>query len=305
MNVLTFPAVRRLAVAAALAALAPAAHAQTTYGTYEQPLEGRRYETMRALAYYVDDSAQNAVAAAREDARHGSTAARRLVPTLRAFASQAADFHDRLDNYDASATDAPDDVNALIARARRINLRLRATRALGSTAESWADVMDGLDRMNRLLAGQDVEVPPAAGDLGDYDRDYGPFGGRDRGPVLGAATGGLTGAPLEEFHQLAHALDTAVSRAHQVAWQHRQEYPGASDNVLGVLGRLDDKAADLHRRADAGTVDPGEVRPIVNQLLADAQQVDRTLRSEHVFPQVWDEWARAVDVINRMAALVR
>jgi len=303
---MTFPALRAICALAvvALAAAAPAAHAQITYGTYEQPLEGRRLETMRALAYYVDDAAQNAMEAAREDARHGSTVARRLIPTLRAFASQAAEFHDRLDNYDASALDAPDDVDALTARARRINARVRASRALISTADSWADVMDGLDRMKRLLAGQDVEVPSTAADLGDYDRDYGPFGGRDRGPMAGAA-GGLTSAQLDEFHQLAHALDTAVSRTHQVAWQHRQEYPGASDNVLNAVGHLADKAADLHRRADGGFINPTEVRPVVNQLLADAQQVDRTLRSERVFPQIWDEWAHAVDVINRMAALVR
>jgi hypothetical protein len=292
-------------VATVLTVLAPAAYAQATYGTYEQPLEGRRYESMRALANYVDEAAQDAIQAAREDARRGSAAARRLVPTLRAFGNLAADFHDRLDNYDASALDAPDDVDALTTRARRIDARLRASRALGSTAESWADVIDGLDRMKRVLAGQEVEVPPAYGDLGDYDRDYGPFGRRQRGPVAGAASGGLTGNQVEEFHQLAHALDTAVSRAHQVAWQHRTEYAGASDNVLNAVGHLADKAADLHRRADSGSIDPREIRPIVSQLLTDAQQVDRTLRSERVFPQILDEWSRALDVINRMAALVR
>ena len=119
-----------VALAAMLAAAGSTAFAQTTYGTYEQPLEGRRYETLRALANYVDQTAHDAYDAAREDARHGSRTARTILPALRTFATAAADFHDRLDNYDASSSDVPDDVDSLTLRARRIQARLRTARGV-------------------------------------------------------------------------------------------------------------------------------------------------------------------------------
>src|ERR1700687_1687110 len=159
------------------------AFAQTTYGTYEQPLEGRRYETIRALANYVDETAHDAYDAAREDARHGSRTARTLLPALRSFATAAADFHDRLDNYDASTADVPDDVDALTVRARRIEARLRNARGVGSTAQAWPDVMDGLDRMKRAVAGQDVEVPYGGSGSADYGRDYRPHGKPGAPPI--------------------------------------------------------------------------------------------------------------------------
>lgn len=291
------------AVAVALAAAGPSAFAQTTWGTYEQPLEGRRYETMRALANYVDETAHDAYDAAREDARRGSRSARQLVPSLRSFANLAADFHDRLDNYEASAVDAPDDVDMLIARARRIQGRVRAGRGFTSTAETWADVMDGLDRMKRLLAGQDVEVPYGDTGSADYDRDYGPFGTSPSRPVVG---GGLTGTQLQEFHQLAHAFATAVSRAYEVAWRQQQRNtPGVSDAIVTSLRTLQQTAFDVHRRADDNAIDPREVRPIVERIVAEARQVDQAMRAQRVYQQLWDQWSRGIEIANQMATLVR
>jgi hypothetical protein len=277
------------------------AFAQTTYGTYEQPLEGHRYETLRALANYVDETAHDAYDAAREDARHGSRTARTLLPSLRSFAAAAADFHDRLDNYDASAADVPDDIDALTLRARRIQGRLRNARGVGSTAETWPDVMDGLDRMKRAAAGQDVEVPYGGTASADYDRDYGPYGNRPPRPVV---SGGLTGAQLEEFHQLSHQFAEAVSRTYEVAWRQQKNFPG-TEGLVTDLRNLSQSAYDLHQRADISAVDPREIRPMVERLLAQSRQVDGTMRSQRVFAQVWDQWTRAIEVANQMATLVR
>ena len=277
------------------------AFAQTTYGTYEQPLEGRRYETLRALANYVDETAHDAYDAAREDARHGSRTARTLLPGLRSFATAAADFHDRMDNYDATTADVPADVDALTLRARRIEARLRSARGVGSTAQAWPGVMDGLDRMKRAVAGQDVEVPYADSGSADYDRDYGPYGNRPSPPVV---SGGLTGPQLEEFHQLSHQFADAVARTYEIAWRQQNNAP-ATASLVTDLRSLSQSANDLHQRADISSVDPREIKPMVERLLAQARHVDETMRAQHVFNQVWDQWSRAIEVANQMATLVR
>ena len=68
------------------------ASAQVRYGTYDQPLEGQRYDTMRALAHYLDETAQDALQGATQDARYGTAAQRRVVTTVRAFARQLANI---------------------------------------------------------------------------------------------------------------------------------------------------------------------------------------------------------------------
>jgi len=290
-----------LALMVMLAGASATAFAQTTYGTYEQPLEGRRYETLRALANYLDETAHDAYDSAREDARHGSRTARTLLPALRGFATAAADFHDRMDNYDASTADVPDDVDALILRARRIEARLRSARGVGTTAQAWPDVMDGLDRMKRAVAGQDVEVPYGDSGSADYDRDYGPYGSRPTPPVV---SGGLTGPQLEQFHQLAHQYADAVSRTYEIAWRQQKNFPG-TETLVTDLRDLTRSAYDLHERADISAVDPREIKPMLERVLAQARHVDEAMRAQRVFNQVWDQWNRAIEVANQMAALVR
>jgi hypothetical protein len=291
-------AAQTVALAVTLAGAGPAAFAQVTYGTYEEPLQGRRYETLRALANYVDETAHDAYDAAREDARHGSRTARTLLPALRSFATAAADFHDRLDSYDVSAVDVPDDVDALTLRARRIQARLRGARGIGAVAQAWPDVMDGLDRMKRAVAGQDVEVPYGASASADDERDYGPFGTRPTRPVV---SGGLTGVQLEEFHRLSHEFAGAVSRTYEIAWRQKT----SPESLVTDLRNLSQSAYDVHQRADVGAVDPREIKPMVERLLTQARRVDETMRAQRVLNQVWDQWSRAIEVANQMATLVR
>src|SRR5207244_13054208 len=96
---------------AALAAGAGRASAQTVWGTYEQPLEGRRFETMRALAHYLDEAAQDALAGTLQTRRRGSPTDRRYITAVRDFARQAESLHTRMDDYAASQFDVPDDVD--------------------------------------------------------------------------------------------------------------------------------------------------------------------------------------------------
>jgi hypothetical protein len=206
-----------------------------------------------------------------------------------------------LDNYDAASADVPDDVDTLILRARRIQVRLRSARGMGSTAQAWPDVMDGLDRMKKALAGQDVELPYGDSGSADYDRDYGPYGTQPSRPVV---TGGLTGPQLEEFHRLSHQFADAVSRTYEIAWRQQKNFPG-TEGLITDLRNLTQSAYDVHQRADINAVDPREIKPMVERLLAQARHVDETMRAQRVFNQVWDQWSRAIEVANQMATLVR
>jgi hypothetical protein len=290
--------------ASAMVLLAPIVSAQTIlYGTRERPLEGRRYETMRALAHYLDETAQSALDTFTEAAARRS-GERRLLPQVRDFARRADSFHALMDNYEATRRDVPPQVNDLLSRARRINSRLGSTYIARSTREGWTDVIDVMDRMKRVVAGENVEVPMAHGNLEDYDRDYGMFGDVRRTRGDGSALG-LTGYRLEQFQRLAHELDRNALRSHQIAETNRANYSARQEEFLSDLRRFAERAHDVHVRADADTVDPRQMAPIVSRLLQDARDTDRSLRDTRVFPEVWDQWSETINVLNQMVELVR
>jgi hypothetical protein len=295
---------------------------QVVYGTYEQPLEGRRSETMRALAHYLDETAQDALAGVVQARRRGTAADRRYITSVRDFARQAERFHQRMDDYEVQSFDIPDEVDYLTARARRVNQQLRQARAFESTYGDWNSVIDVLNRMRRLLNGEEVEVPPAHDEYGDYNRDYGYLGGGGVGTrgnprhdsgipshdtgIPSHDTGGssLTGARLQQFRELAHQLDTNATQALQVA----ERSVSTTDRARGILADLRHfatQAGDVHRRSDANELATRDIQPIVNHLLEDARIADRSMRDARLFSDAWDEWARTIDTLNRMADLLR
>jgi hypothetical protein len=274
------------------------------WGSRNRPMEGRRYETMRALAHYLDETSQSALQTAMEDARRGAQG-RRVLPLVRDFARRADDFHRMLDNYETRRVDIPPRVNDLIGRARNITGRLETTYVTGSTRAEWNDVVDVLDRMKRLMAGENVDVPMAHGGFEDYDRDYGMFGGVRPTSDTGGSTYGWTGTRLSDFRRLARELDESALRAHQIAETNRVSNSMRHQEFLQGLRRFAERANDVRERADAGNVNRRDMGPIVNQLLQDVRETDRSLRDTRVFPQVWEQWARTIDVLNRMSELVR
>jgi hypothetical protein len=274
------------------------------YGTRNRPLEGRRYETMRALAHYLDETSQSALQTAVDDAQQGASE-RRVLPLVRDFARRADAFHSLMDNYEATRQDVPSRVIDLITRARRVNDRFNTAYVADSTREDWVNVIDVLDRMKRLMAGEDVQVPPAHAGFKDYDRDYGMFGGVRRTSDAGASVLGLSGSRLEDFRRLAHDLDESALSSHQAAETNRANYAMSQQQFLSDLRRFAERAHDVHVRADSGDVNPREMGPIVNQLLQDARATDLSLRQTRVFPEVWDQWAQTIDILDRMSALVR
>jgi hypothetical protein len=82
-------------------------------------------------------------------------------------------------------------------------------------------------------------------------------------------------------------------------------YPDRGHQFLGELRHFAAQSRDLQSRADAGKVDPQSIGPLVDHLLDEARQADRQMRDAHVFTEVWDDSARAIAILRRMASKVR
>jgi hypothetical protein len=252
------------------------------YGTRDRRLEGQRYETLRALAHHLDETARGALEGAADDARRGpSRTDGRFLSSVRAVARDANDFQRMVDDYPTSPFEVPEYVDGLTARAHNANDRIRSARALVSTYDDWDAMLDVLQRMRLLLAGGDVDVPAAH--------------------VVAA----LSGARLQEFRQLAQEVDSSATRAHDRAKRDLGDYPERGPQFLAELNYFAAQSRDLESRARAAQVNPQQIGPVVDRLLEEARQADRRMRDAQVFTSVWDDSGRTITILERMAGLVR
>jgi len=285
---------------------------QFNLGTVQRPLTGRQFETMRALAHYLDESTQEAVAVAGSGVQGRSWRTRQFLSSLDDFAKRSNSFHERMDAYDTHPWDLPREVSRLDQSARRVNDTIQTTRVYSGVAEQWNQVVDVLDRMKRLLAGEDVRVPPAHRRGGDYERDYGPFASRDEHPdnrehggvpqpSLSDAITMAASPRSDQYRQLVRDLDIHADRALEIARRMTRDDRDYSPDLFVSLQHFSDAVRALRSRADAGQLDRREV----NHLLADARETDGKMRENHVFPRVWDEWQQSIDILNQISELSR
>jgi len=252
------------------------------HGTRDRRLEGQRYETLRALAHRLDETARGALEGAADDAQRGSsTTDGRFLSSVRAVARDANDFQRMVDNYPTSPFEVPAHVDSLTALAHQASDRIRSARALESTYDDWDAMLDVLQRMRLLLAGRDVDVPAAH--------------------VVAA----LSGARLQEFRQLAQDVDGSATRAHDRAKRDLGDYPERGPQFLGELNYFAVQSRNLEIRAKAAQVNPQQIGPVVDRLLEEARQADRRMRDARVFTSVWDDSGRTITILHRMASLVR
>jgi hypothetical protein len=247
----------------------------------ESQLAGPRYPTMRLLARYLDETTQGLLEGANDATLHGTPEEARFLSSIRTFARSARDFRSAVDVYQETPFDVSARLAALTEVARALEERLRSASVLERTFPEWSAVREVLDRMRQLLAGIDVEVPPA------YVV-----------PVL-------SGARLEQFRELAAALEESASRAHERARRELGSYQDRGAQFLGELQYFAAVSRDLHTRADTGDVSPKGIGSIVEGTLKEAREADRRMRDAKVFKEVWDDSSRTITILERMASLVR
>ncbi len=257
---------------------------------------------MRGLAHRLDEAAQKAarVAGDTQEERNGRMR-QRFLWAINDFARQARSFHERMDQYGSSPWDVADEVEALGQRARQVSSQLRGANAFPETYEDWAEAVNALNLMNRSLGGQDVAIPPAE------RRAYAPFDERSRyndgrhvegfsGP--GGRDGYVTGPPLREFRRLANSLSVESDRAVSLAQQGNDR----GNRSLIELRRFARRTSDLSRSTGADALDPREIGPVVDGLMDDARQNDRSMRDGGDSPRV--EWAASIRLLEQMASIV-
>jgi hypothetical protein len=280
----------------------------------EDVLGGQRYETMRSLAHYLDEGTQFTLDEATDIlGERPRSQDRAFLNQLRNFAKRTDAFHEGMDENRNQPDQLDREVRNLSYEARRVDMRLRRVSALRELRDDWAAVVDDLNRMQRLMAGYDVQVPPAHAEWADRSgRDENGYGypgdryGYPRTSDLGGyRTDPLSGQPLTDFRRLAHDLDTHATRAYDMAVRNGASYAGNRQQYLDELEHFADATRALHDRSDADRLDPREVGPTVTHLLADARRVDRGMRNARVLANTWEEWQQTIAILEQMDTLVR
>jgi hypothetical protein len=243
-------------------------------------LAGARYDTMLALARYLDQTTQGALEGADDDVGGGSTDAR-FLSAIRAFAASTSELLRTMSERQTTSPELPSELADLQQRARLFGDRIRAAHALQNIYDEWDAIADVLQRMTLLLEGHDVDVPKTF------------------------VVPPLAGSRLRDLRRLASELETSATRAHGKASRAVRKYPDRGEQFVGELRHFSMQSRELRRRADAAKVDPQGIGPVVDHLLEEAQQADRRMRDANVFTEVWDDSGRSIIILQRMANLVR
>lgn len=263
------------------------------------------YEKIRELADYVESGSQYALEQAEEkvvangiDARE-----RQLTTALGDFNRRAQGFLDRVDDYEARPFTIQSDVNSLRSVARQVNTRLRRVRAANDLRDDWSSVMDGIERMRRVLAGQQVSLPAARTDWAWYGADdnvpSGNSGWRDRS---GRRDGLLRGRPLADFRSATGDFTMRIQRVHDAlaqdnAWQGRRERAQAIEHLRGVQAMVTQIETRVGASEMESTAVAGELTPIRQAV----GSLDQTVRQ---YARAEADWVAAVTALDRMAAMV-
>ena len=277
-------------------------------------LEGDRFETMRSLAHFLDEGTQFTLEEATDAlAKSRSRNDRALVSSLQRLAERTSAFHDRLDSYEANPWDLDTDVRSLLTEARRVHSRMRRISAVSNLNDDWAAVVDDLNRMQRLLAGEDVQVPTAHAEWDDRDSDSGHHsadeighaGVRPGGNYGNDRTAGITGRDLQEVRRLSRDLDSQARRALAAAERNASDASGRGGQLLADLRHFVSQTSALDDRTDSDRLDPRDFGGVVTHLLEDARAADSSMRRDRVFSDAWDEWQRTINTLVQLDAIVR
>lgn len=273
----------------------------TTYSspppaTSSGDLEGSRYETMRVLAGRLVDRLQGT-----RDELRVTREAESEMSTLATLIEKARRFRDSMENYSNPPRYVRDDVNELDRIARDMESRTRNVQVSTRAYDNWRGALDVLDRMQRLLAGQDVDIPPASGpSTGSGGSTYPPY------PSTGGTYGSvLSGTALEDFRRSAHEIVVRGTLARDAAERSGTVYNDSDRRVLSDLSYFLSQARDLDNRALATSVDRRDVRPLVERLSDDARRLDSAMRVSSAFSRTNADWAEVMRGVQRLLDLTR
>jgi hypothetical protein len=166
--------------------------------------------------------------------------------------------------------------------------------------EEWRRVQNVIDRMQRLLAGENVEIPPR----GTESPSYPTYPNAPGGPS-GSYGSVLSGSALDDFRRSAHELVVRSTLARDTAERSGGGYNESARRLLGDMSYFVSGARDLDSRAAADSVDRRDVRTSVDRLMEDARRIDRSLRDANLYTASWTDWTEAMRLLQRLSEIAR
>ena len=289
-------------LAASLLAPLVAVACGTTYSSTppETPrgdLEGHRYERMRVLSGRLVDRLQ----ATRDELRETRNRAAD-TPLFSDLLDRAQRFRDRMEN----AADPPryvrSDVGEIDQLAREYDAQTRSisTRAV----ESWASAQDIINRMQRLVSGEDVDLPPVT-EIPPYPPNP-PYPSTPTFPTDPSYGSVLSGSALEDVRRMAHELVVRATLARDSAERAGTPYGDSDRRLLADLSYFVSGAKELETRtSSASGVDRRDVRPFVDRLGEDARRLDASLRGSPAFSRAGSDWDEVIRLLQRLSDATR
>jgi hypothetical protein len=261
-------------------------------------LDGSRYETMRVLSERLAERLE----ALRDELR----ATRNTQAETRRFADlveRARRFRDRMQDYSSPHRNVRPDVEELDRLARDYDNETRSVSASTRAVQLWEGTQDVIDRMRRVLAGENVDVPPReTGGSYPYPNPTPGYPTYPTGPSYGTV---LSGSALEDFRRTAREVVVRATLARDVAERGGAGYTDSARRVLADMSYFVSGARDLESRAMASTVDRRDVRTYVERLLEDARRIDRSMRDANIYSGAWNDWAEVVRLLQRLSDMAR
>ena len=255
-------------------------------------LEGSRYETMRVLSERLVDRLE-----ALRDELRATRNTRAEIPAFSDLLERSRRFRDGLQNYSNPPRYVRSDVDELDRLAREYDDRTRNVSASTRAVDYWRDVQDVIDRMRRLLAGEDVDIPPRGPESPSYPT-YPTGPGGSYGSVL-------SGSALDDFRRTAHEVVIRSTLARDTAERSGGGYNDSARRLLSDMSYFVSGARDLDSRASAATVDRRDVRTYVDRLLEDARRIERSLRDANLYSASWTDWSETVRLLQRLSDIAR
>jgi hypothetical protein len=273
----------------------------TTYSSSppESPrgdLEGSRYERMRVLAGRLVDRLQ----ATRDELR----ATRNREADTQVFSDlldRARRFRDRMEDSSNPPRYVRADVDELDRLAREYESQTRSVSASTRAVENWTAAQDLINRMQRLVSGADVDIPPDDSSPYPTNPTY-PYPTGDRppyGPIL-------SGSALDDVRRASHELVVRATLARDSADRFGASDGDSDRRLLADLSYFVSGTKELETRTNSGTsVDRRDVRPFVDRLTEDARRLDISLRGSTAYSRAGTDWAEVVRLLQRLSDLTR
>jgi hypothetical protein len=224
------------------------------------------------------------------------------TPLFADLIDRARRFRDRMENYSNPPRYVRSDVDELDRLAREYESQTRNISASTRAVDNWTAAQDVINRMQRLLSGADVDIPPA----GDTYPTYPTYPTSPTYPPYPGGGSVLSGSALDDVRRTTHELVVRATLARDTAERSGATYSDSDRRLLADLSYFVSAAKELETRTNSGTtLDRRDVRPFVERLTDDARRLDVSMRGSTAYTRAGTDWTEVMRLLQRLSDLTR